>query len=112
MTRQIKTIYAILFGLNALSAIIGIIIGARIETICLGAISAMWIAICYRQQKDYAELMDSCVRLYKVHVKATARHLKTLDIIKEGLTTEWQSPEEFEKWKEEKTKELFKDEND
>lgn len=56
--------------------------------------------------KAYAELQDKFIDV----LKDFARHYKVLDIIKEGLTREWASPEEFEKWQIEKMKELFKDE--
>lgn len=112
MTRQIKIIFAILFGFNVLLAIVGIVIGASLPAIFLPASSAIWIAMYYHQLKDYAELMDSYIFLQAINLKEYALHLKSLDIIKEGLTREWASPEEFEKWKDEKIKELFKDEED
>ncbi len=110
MKKQYKLIFAILFGFNVLLTVVGIVIGASFPTIALSISTAVWIAIYYHQLKDYAELMDSYIFLQAITLREHALHLKSLDIIKEGLTREWASPEEFEKWKIEKMKELFKDE--
>ena len=107
MTRQIKIIFAILFGFNILLAVVGIVIGASFPTIALSISTAVWIAIYYHQLKDYAELMDDYIILQAICLKEHALHLKSLDSIKEGLTREWASPEEFEKWKDEKMNKLL-----
>lgn len=107
MKRQYKLIFAILFGFNILLTIVGIVIGASFPTIVLSISTAVWIAIHYHQLKDYAELMDDYTILQAICLKEHALHLKSLDIIKEGLTREWASPEEFEKWKGERMNELF-----
>lgn len=106
MKRQYKLIFAILFGFNILLTVVGIVIGASFPTIALSISTAVWIAIYYHQLKAYAELHDKFIDV----LEDFARHYKVLDIIKEGLSTDWQSPEEFEKWKDEKMKEIFKDE--
>ena len=107
MEKQYKLIFAILFGFNVLLAVVGIVIGASLPVIFLPASSAIWIAMYYKSLKDYEELMDSYIFLQAINLKEHALHLKSLDIIKEGLTREWASPEEFEKWKDEKMNELF-----
>lgn len=103
MKRQHKLIFAILFGFNVLLAVVGIVIGVSFSTIALSISTAVWIAIYYHQLKDYAELQDKFIDV----LEDFARHYKVLDIIKEGLTTEWQSPEEFKKWQIYKMNELF-----
>lgn len=108
MKKQYKLIFAILFGFNVLLAVVGIVIGASFPTIALSISSAVWITIYYHQLKDYAELMSAYLSVRDVHIQAATLHCKALDIIKEGLTREWASPEEFEKWQIEKMKELFK----
>ena len=107
MKRQHKLIFAILFGFNVLLAIVGIVIGASFPTIALLISTAVWIAIYYKSLKDYAELMSTYLSVRDAHIQAAALHCKALDIFKEGLTREWASPEEFEKWKDEKINELF-----
>lgn len=107
MKKQYKLIFAILFGFNILLTIVDIVIGASFPTIALSISTAVWIAIYYHQLKDYAELHDKFIRTLEDYIQSEARHYKMLDIIKEGLTREWASPEEFEKWKDEKTNELF-----
>lgn len=110
MKRQYKLIFAILFGFNVLLTFVGIVIGASFPTIALSISTAVWIAIYYHQLKGYAELMSTYLSVRDAHIQAATLHCKALDIIKEGLTREWASPEEFEKWKDEKMKEIFKDE--
>lgn len=112
MIRQHKLSFAILFVLNILLAIIGIGIGASFSTIALSISTTIWIVIVYQSLKEYSELIDAYLRLQELHMKGNAHHLKALDIIKESLTREWANVEEFEKWEEEKMKELIKDEDD
>lgn len=107
MKRQHKLIFAILFGFNILLAIVGIVIGASFPTIAFSISTAVWIAIHYHQLKDYAELHDKFISTLEDYIQSEVRHYKALDIIKEGLTREWASPEEFEKWEEDKMNELF-----
>lgn len=107
MKRQHKLIFAILFGFNVLLTVVGIVIGASFPTIALSISTAVWIAIYYHQLKDYAELISTYLSVRDVHIQAATLHCKALDIIKEGLTREWASPEEFEKWQNEKMDELF-----
>lgn len=107
MKRQHKLIFAILFGFNILLAIVGIVIGASFPTIAFSISTAVWIAIHYHQLKDYAELMSTYLSVRDAHIQAATLYCKALDITKEGLTREWASPEEFEKWKDEKMNELF-----
>ena len=106
MKKQYNLIFAILFGFYLLLAVAGIVIGASFSTIAFSISTAVWIAICYKSLKAYAELHDKFIDV----LEDFARHYKVLDIIKEGLSTDWQSPEEFKKWQIEKMKELFKDE--
>lgn len=110
MKKQYKLIFAILFGFNVLLTVVGIVIGASFPTIALSICTTVWIAMYYHQLKDYAELMSVYLSTRDAHIQAATLHCKALDIIKEGLTREWASPEEFEKWKDEKMNELFKDE--
>lgn len=107
MKKQHKLIFAILFGFNVLLAIVGIVIGASLPFIFLPASSAIWIAMSYHQLKDYTELMSTYLSVRDAHIQAATLHCKALDVIKEGLTREWASPEEFEKWQDEKMNELF-----
>lgn len=107
MKKQYKLIFAILFGFNVLLAVVGIVIGASFPTIALSISTAVWIAIYYHQLKDYVELHDKFISTLEDYIQSEALHYKMLDIIKEGLTREWASPEEFEKWKDEKMNELF-----
>lgn len=107
MKRQHKLIFAILFGFNVLLAIVGIVIGASFPTIALSISTAVWIAIYYHQLKDYAELHDKFIGVIEDYIKSEVLHCKMLDAIKEGLTREWASPDEFEKWQNEKMNELF-----
>lgn len=107
MKKQYKLIFAILFGFNVLLAVVGIVIGASFPTIAFLISTAVWIAIHYHQLKDYAELHDKFIGVIEDYIKSEALHCKMLDTIKEGLTREWASPEEFEKWKDEKMNELF-----
>ncbi len=107
MKKQDKLIFAILFGFNILLTIVGIVIGASLPAIFLPASSAIWIAMYYKSLKDYTELMNEYLSVRDAHIQAATLHCKALDIIKEGLTREWASPEEFEKWQDEKMNELF-----
>lgn len=107
MKKQHKLIFAILFGFNVLLTVVGIVIGASFPTIALSISTAVWIVIHYHQLKDYAELMNTYLSVRDAHIQAATLHCKALDIIKEGLTREWASPEEFEKWNDEKMNELF-----
>lgn len=114
MKRQHKLIFAILFGFNVLLTVAGIVIGASFPTIALSISTSVWIAMYYHQLKNYAELMKNYAELMgtylgvrDAHIQAATLHCKALDIIKEGRTREWASPEEFEKWKDEKMNELF-----
>ena len=109
MKKQHKLIFAILFGFNVLLAVVGIVIGASFPTIALSISTAVWTVIHYHQLKDYAELMSTYLSVRDAHIQAATLHCKALDIIKEGLTREWASPEEFEKWKDEKMNELIND---
>lgn len=112
MTRQIKIIFAILFGFNVLLTVEGIVIGVSFSEIALSLSTAIWIAIYYNLLKTYTELENRFTNTLINYIEDATRAGKRLKILKEALTREWASPEEFEKWKEEKTKELFKDEND
>lgn len=96
-----------MFGFNLLLAVAGIVIGASFPTIVLSISTAVWIAIHYHQLKDYAELHDKFIGVIEDYIKSEALHCKMLDAIKESLTREWASPEEFEKWQNEKMNELF-----
>lgn len=107
MKEQYKLIFAILFGFNVLLAVVGIVIGASLPAIFLPASSAIWIAMYYKSLKDYAELHDEFISILKNYLQSEVRHYKMLDTIKEGLTREWASTEEFEKWQIEKMNELF-----
>jgi hypothetical protein len=107
MKKQYKLIFAILFGFNVLLAVVDIVIGASLPAIFLPASSAIWIAMYYKSLKDYTELMNEYHSVCDAHIQAATLHCKALDIIKEGLTREWASPEEFEKWQDEKMNELF-----
>lgn len=107
MKRSHKLIFAILFGFNALLAVVGIVIGASFPTIALSISTAVWIEISYHQLKDYAELHDKFISVLDDYIRSEVLHCKMLDAIKEGLTREWASPEEFEKWEDEKINELF-----
>ena len=109
MKRQHKLIFAILFGFDVLLTVLGIVIGASFPTIALSISTAVWIAIYYKSLKNYAELMSTYLSVRDAHIQAATLHCKALDIIKEGLTREWASPEEFEKWKDERIKELIND---
>lgn len=111
MKKQYKLIFAILFGFNVLLTVVDIVIGASFPTIALSISTAVWIAIHYKSTKEYAELMCSYIKLRIEHIRANVRFIGLLNVVSEGLTREWASPEEFEKWKEERMKELFKDEN-
>lgn len=82
-------------------------IGASFPTIALSISTAVWIAIYYHQLKDYVELMSTYLSVRDAHIQAATLHCKALDIIKEGLTREWASPEECKKWQDEKMNELF-----
>lgn len=110
MKKQYKLIFAILFGFNILLTIVGVVIGASFPTIALSISTSVWIAMYYKSLKDYSELHDKFICTLEIHTLSEARHYKALDIIKEGLTREWASPEEFEKWKDEKMNELFSSE--
>lgn len=110
MKKQHKLIFPILFGFNVLLTVVGIVIGASFPTIAFSISTAVWIAIHYHQLKDYAELMSTYLSVRDAHIQAATLHCKALGIIKEGLTREWASPEEFEKWKDEKMNELFSSE--
>lgn len=107
MKKQHKLIFAILFGFNVLLTVVGIVIGASFPTIALSISTAVWTAIHYHQLKDYAELMSIYLSVRDPHIQAATLHCKALDVIKEGLTREWASPEEFEQWRIEKMNELF-----
>ena len=107
MKKQYKLIFAILFGFNVLLAVVGIVIGASFPTIAFSISTAVWIAMYYHQLKDYAELHDRFISILEDYLQSEVLHNKMLNTIKEGLTREWASPEEFEKWKDDKMNELF-----
>lgn len=107
MKKQYKLIFAILFGFNVLLTVVGIVIGASFPTIALSISTAVWIAIHYHQLKNYAELHYKFISTLEDYIQSEVLHNKILNTIKEGLTREWASTEEFEKWKDERMNELF-----